>query len=155
MKKAILVIHGFVGSMYDNEYLMNYLEYDNRFKVFARTLPGHDKHDNYQKAEYTEWITFVESWIEEIISMGYKKIYVIGHSMGGILAGYLASKYKEVKKIVFLNAAFHTLNFNQNHSYLIASIGSSCAAFLAGYHPKKIPVSVHTAKLITMLHTCM
>lgn len=114
MKKAILVIHGFVGSMYDNEYLMNYLEYDNRFKVFARTLPGHDKHDNYQKAEYTEWITFVESWIEEIISMGYKKIYVIGHSMGGVLAGHLASKYKEVKKIVFLNAAFHTLNFNQN-----------------------------------------
>ena len=27
----------------------------------------------------------------------------------------------------------------------MASIGSSCAAFLAGYHPKNTPVTVHTA----------
>ena len=114
MKKAVLIIHGFVGTLYDNEYLMNYLELDNRFKVFARTLPGHHTNDNYQHVEYTEWIDFVDSWIEEIISYGYKNIYVIGHSMGGILTGHLASKYKEVKKIVFLNAAFHYLNFKQN-----------------------------------------
>ena len=29
------------------------------------------------------------------------------------------------------------------------------AAFLAGYHPKKTPVNVHTAKLITMVHASM
>lgn len=114
MKKAILVIHGFVGSTYDNEYLTNYLELDRRFKVFTRTLPGHDRHDNYQHVEYTEWIEFVDDWIEEIISYGYKNIYIIGHSMGGVLGAYLASKYKEVKKIVFINAAFNYLNINQN-----------------------------------------
>mgnify|MGYP006887145254 CR=1 FL=1 len=32
------------------------------------------------------------------------------------------------------------------YSYLIASIGSKSAAFLAGYHPKKTPVTVQTAK---------
>lgn len=37
------------------------------------------------------------------------------------------------------------------YSYLIASIGSSLAAFFAGYHPKKTPVNVQTAKLIIML----
>ena len=114
MKKAILIIHGFVGSLYDNEYLMNYLELDNRFKVFAKTLPGHHINDNYQKVEYMEWITCVDSWIQELIHYGYKSIYVIGHSMGGVLAGYLATKYKEVKKVVFLNAAFHYLNLKQN-----------------------------------------
>lgn len=114
MKKAILVIHGFVGSTYDNEYLTNYLELDRRFKVFTRTLPGHDRHDNYQHVEYTEWIEFVDDWIEEIISYGYKNIYIIGHSMGGVLGAYLASKYKEVKKIVFINAAFNYLNINHN-----------------------------------------
>ncbi len=112
--KAVLIIHGFVGSLYDNEYLTNYLNLDRKFNVFARTLPGHHTNDNYQKVEYTEWLKFVDNWIEEIISYGYKSIYVIGHSMGGILAGYLASKYPEVKKVVFLNAAFHYLNFKQN-----------------------------------------
>ena len=38
------------------------------------------------------------------------------------------------------------------YSYLMASIGSSLAAFLAGYHPKNTPVNVHTAKLMIMLH---
>lgn len=37
------------------------------------------------------------------------------------------------------------------YSYLIASIGSGLAAFFAGYHPKKTPVNVQTAKLIIML----
>ena len=37
MKKAVLLIHGFVGSLYDNEYLMNYLELDKKFDVFAYT----------------------------------------------------------------------------------------------------------------------
>lgn len=114
MRKAVLIIHGFVGTLYDNEYLTNYLNLDRRFDVFARTLPGHHTNDNYQKVEYVKWIDFVEHWVEEIISYGYKSIYVIGHSMGGILAGRLAFKYKEIKKIVFLNAAFHYLNFKQN-----------------------------------------
>ena len=114
MRKAVLVIHGFVGSLYDNEYLTNYLNLDRKFDVFARTLPGHHTNDNYQKVEYSEWIKFVDSWIEEIILYGYNAIYVVGHSMGGILAGHIASKYPKVKKIVFLNAAFHYLNFKQN-----------------------------------------
>lgn len=114
MKKAVLIIHGFVGSLYDNEYLMNYLELDNKFKVFSRTLPGHHHNDNYQKVEYDEWLRFCDNWINDIIKYGYKEIYLIGHSMGGILVGYLASKYKEIKKIVFINAAFNYLNLKQN-----------------------------------------
>ena len=42
-----------------------------------------------------------------------------------------------------------------SYSYLSASMGSSCAAFLAGYHPKNTPVNVQTAKLITMVHGSM
>ena len=32
------------------------------------------------------------------------------------------------------------------YSYLNATIGSSCEAFFAGYHPKNIPVAAHTRK---------
>ena len=114
MRKAVLIIHGFVGSLYDNEYLMNYLKFDHKFDVFARTLPGHHETYSYQKVEYMDWIKFVEGEVEDLIKFGYRKIYLIGHSMGGVLASHLASKYKEVKKIVFLNAAFNYLNFKQN-----------------------------------------
>ena len=41
MRKAVLIIHGFVGCLGDNEYLMNYLTFDRKFDVFSRTLPGH------------------------------------------------------------------------------------------------------------------
>lgn len=114
MRKAVLIIHGFVGCLYDNEYLMNYLELDHKFDVFARTLPGHYEDENYQKVSFKEWIDFIDSTIHNLLSFGYGEIYIIGHSMGGILASYAASKYKQVKKVVFLNAAFNYLNLKQN-----------------------------------------
>ena len=112
-RKAIVIIHGFTGNLYDNEYLMNYLELDSSFDVFAETLPGHNK-DRFSDASVNEWKKSVDNLMIKLINNGYKTIYVVGHSMGGILAAYIASKYKEIKKVVFVNAAFDYLNFKQN-----------------------------------------
>lgn len=117
-RKAVLIIHGFTGSLYENEYLMNYLELDPNYDVYARTLPGHNM-DRFSSAKMKDWIEFVSKEIEELIGNGYRSIYVIGHSMGGILATILASKYKEIKKLVLINAAFDYLNFKQNKDDLI------------------------------------
>ena len=125
MKKAVLIVHGFVGSLYDNEYLMNYLEYDKNFKVFAKTLPGHHTNDNYQKSEFTEWIRFMDLWIEEIINHGYKTIYIVGHSMGGVLACYLASKYSEIKKLVLAAPAFKYMTFDEDEFKLTHALKNS------------------------------
>lgn len=107
-RKAILVVHGFAGGTYDQEELANYLELNRGFDVFQFTLPGHEK--NLSKVERQEWITSSEEQIEWLIRNGYKKIYLIGHSMGGVIATYLASKYKEVKKLVLAAPAFQYLN---------------------------------------------
>ena len=112
-RKAIIIIHGFTGNLYDNEYLMNYLECDSSFDVFAKTLPGHNK-DRFSDATIDDWKNSVDEEIKNLIHNGYRTIYVVGHSMGGILACYIASRYREVKKIVFVNAAFDYLNFKQN-----------------------------------------
>ena len=112
-RKAIVIIHGFTGNLYDNEYLMNYLEYNPFFDVYAETLPGHNQ-DRFSDASVNDWKKSIDNEIEKLIQNGYHTIYVIGHSMGGILASYVASKYKEVKKIVLVNAAFDYLNFKQN-----------------------------------------
>ncbi len=118
LRKAVLLIHGFTGNLYDNEYLMNYLEYEPSLDIYAKTLPGHDR-DRFSDCKYNEWVNFVSSEIDNLKKNGYRTIYVIGHSMGGILASITASKYKEVKKLVLVNAAFDYFNFKQNKIDLI------------------------------------
>lgn len=107
-KKAILIIHGFAGGTYDQEDLANHLELNKNFDVFQFTLPGHEK--NLSKIERTEWIKSSEEFVEWLIQNGYNRIYLIGHSMGGVIATYLASKYGEVKKLVLAAPAFQYLN---------------------------------------------
>lgn len=111
-RKAVLIIHGFTGSLSDNEYLMNQLQLNSKFDVYAWTLPAHEK-NILNKVKYTDWVDAVDNQINYLIEHGYHRIYVIGHSMGGLLAGYLASKYKEIKKIVFLSAAYDYFSINQ------------------------------------------
>lgn len=111
-KKAILIIHGFAGGTYDEEELANYLELNINFDVFQFTLPGHDK--NLSKVEHQTWISASEEKIRWLIKNGYSNIYLIGHSMGGVIATYLASKYKEVKKLVLAAPSFHYLNVINN-----------------------------------------
>ena len=57
-RKAILIIHGFAGGTYDQEYLANELELQSHFDVFTFTLPGHDnngfskiKMENHRKED--------------------------------------------------------------------------------------------------------
>ena len=122
-KKAILIIHGFAGGTYDQEELASYLELNRNFDVFQFTLPGHER--NLSKVEHDEWIKKSEQQIEWLISNRYNKIYLIGHSMGGVIATYLASKYIEVKKLVLAAPAFHYLsvikeNLNVSKSLQVA-----------------------------------
>ncbi len=109
-RKAVLIIHGFGGGPYDLEYLTNMLEVNRKFDTYTFTLPGHDV--GIGTVDRKDWVKSVDEHMEMLINYGYKDIYVIGHSMGGVLASYVASKYKEVKKLVLLAPAFHYLNFN-------------------------------------------
>ena len=106
--KAILIIHGFAGGTYDEEYLANYLELNKHFDVFIFTLPGHDVKDK-RKATCEEWMNESEKQLKRLIRKKYKKIYLVGHSMGGVIATHLAKKYKEVKKLVLVAPAFTSL----------------------------------------------
>ena len=69
-----------------------------------------------------DWINKTEEMVDFLIKNKYKTIYVIGHSMGGVLAARLASKYKQVKKLVLLAAAFRYLEFKDNNIDVVKSI---------------------------------
>ena len=109
-RKAILMIHGFVGGNYDYGNFQNELEYIRNFDVFTFTLPGHEK-TIVKDVKYNEWLDESTKQIELLISHGYKTIYVIGHSMGGVIATHLASIYPQVKKLVLVAPAFRYFYF--------------------------------------------
>ena len=111
-RKAILIIHGFAGGTYDEEELANRLELNKFYDVYQYTLPGHSK--NLSKVKYQDWIKKSEDMMNFLIDNGYKSIYVIGHSMGGVIACYLASKYKEVRKLVLCAPAFQYLSIEKD-----------------------------------------
>ena len=113
-KKAILMIHGFVGGIYDFGNFQNELTLKKQFDVFTFTLPGHEK-TIVTGVKYEQWIKEAEKQIEMIIDNNYKTIYVIGHSMGGVIATHLASKYKEVKKLVLAAPAFRYFDFKEGN----------------------------------------
>ena len=112
-RKAILIIHGFAGGTHDEEKLANFLERSAKFDVYSFTLPGHDKR-TFKSVRYTEWIRAAEEQVESLIDYGYKNIYLVGHSMGGVIASYLAGRYKEVKKVVLAAPSFRYLTVSSS-----------------------------------------
>lgn len=122
-RKAILLIHGFAGGNWDYGDLGNELQLYLDFDVYTFTLPGHDK-IIISKVTKDDWIKAAETQIEKLINHGYKKIYIVGHSMGGVIACHLAQKYKEVKKLVLAAPAFKYLSFN-GEKIDLASINKS------------------------------
>ena len=65
-RKAILLIHGFVGGIYDYDDLPNLLEVKRNFDVYTFTLPGHEKHI-VKDVKYEEWIKAADNQIKFLI----------------------------------------------------------------------------------------
>ena len=125
---AVLFIHGFVGGNYDYANFPNELEVRKKFDVFTFTLPGHDK-IIVKNVKFEEWISSAEEQINFLLAHNYHTIYVIGHSMGGVIATHLASKYKEIKKLVLVAPAFRYFYFKdgtiniKNHCFYMPNAG--------------------------------
>lgn len=114
-KKAILIIHGFSGGTFDEEYLAHELELNSKYDVYNFTLPGHDG-EFKDKITYESWIQKCDEEMKFLINNGYKKIYLVGHSMGGVLACLMASKYPQVKKLVLGAPAFRIFGFEDGNT---------------------------------------
>ena len=107
-KKAVLIIHGFAGTTKDQEPLFYALNSTWTYDTYNFVLPGHDRVTYSINKDM--WIKSAEEHLEKLVNLGYKKVYVVGHSMGGVLATHLALKYpKYVKKLVLLAPAFDYL----------------------------------------------
>lgn len=106
--KGCLCIHGFTGEPWEVEPIAESLRKQKDWLVYAPTLPGHGPDGDLRTVTYQHWLYMVEVAAEELIKR-CEEVYVIGFSMGGLLACYIAAKY-EIKKLVLLSAAAYYLN---------------------------------------------
>ena len=102
MKKTIILIHGYLSDYHDFSNLPKYLIklYD---QVIILNLPGHGKYQDINNFKINNTIKMVENEVEYYLTKG--SVDIIGFSMGGALARYIASKYQKVNNVVLLAPA--------------------------------------------------
>ena len=106
-----LLIHGYTGGPYEIGPLAEYLDENTDWHIEVPTLAGHGKELHLEDTTYKDWITSAEESLQELATK-YDQIYLIGFSMGGMIAAYLATKYN-IEKLVLLATAGKYLDFNQ------------------------------------------
>ena len=89
-KDGIYIIHGFTNTTYETRDLAKYLG-EQGFYAKAINLPGHGTTpEDCNRTKFTDWIEFTEQGVAEMSSR-CDNIYVIGISMGSVLALHLSS----------------------------------------------------------------
>ena len=89
---GVYLIHGFSSTTYEIKGLAKFLA-NNGFHTVANNLPGHGTNvKECNKVRYTDWIDKVTQDVAQLASVS-EKIYVVGCSMGAVLALYLASVF--------------------------------------------------------------
>lgn len=106
-----LCIHGFTGSPYEVEPLVDFLKKHTDWEIAAPTLPGHGETLQLKGVRYKDWIKHAEEELKKLM-VKCETVYVIGFSMGGLIAAYLAVNYP-VKKLVLLSPAAYYVNPKQ------------------------------------------
>ncbi|MBP3949956.1 alpha/beta hydrolase [Bacillus suaedae] len=106
-----LCLHGFTGEPWEVEPVATYFLKHKKWLVYTPTLPGHGPQGNLKDVTYADWVLKAELAVKELLRR-CEKVYVIGFSMGGMLACYIAAKY-QVEKLVLLSAAAYYVNPQQ------------------------------------------
>lgn len=105
MSIGVLMLHGFSGGPYEIMPLANFIKENTDWIIETPTFTGHGDMDILSlkgyKAEH--WLMDAEIAYRNLAKK-VDKIFVIGFSMGGIIALYLAKRYP-VSKLILLSAA--------------------------------------------------
>lgn len=110
------VIHGYTGGPYEIDPLITYLKAETNWKIVVPVLEGHGRELELTNVAYEVWLEDTEKALEALIEQ-CEKVYVIGFSMGGMIASYLAATH-EVDKLVLLAPARKYVSFK----YLAKSV---------------------------------
>jgi carboxylesterase len=106
-----LIIHGYTGGPHEVEPLAEFLRKETDWHIEVPTLPGHGKKLDLNDVSYKDWIDSAEEALQKMQEW-CQKMYLVGFSMGGMIAAYLAGKY-HIDKLVLLAPSRKYLSFKQ------------------------------------------
>ncbi len=103
MKTGVLCIHGFTGGPFEVEPFSDFLMEQTDWLVEIPTLPGHGEKLALKSIVAESWMMEAELALKRL-KKAADRIIIVGFSMGGLIAMYLAMRYK-VDRLVLLSAA--------------------------------------------------
>ncbi|AYC30371.1 alpha/beta hydrolase [Paenisporosarcina cavernae] len=103
MTTGVLCIHGFTGGPYEVLPFAHYLREKTDWTIAVPTLPGHGSTLQLKNWNAENWLMEAETAYRNL-SRDVDRVIVVGFSMGGLIALYLAMRYP-VHKLVLLSAA--------------------------------------------------
>ncbi|RYG71879.1 alpha/beta fold hydrolase [Lentibacillus lipolyticus] len=106
-----LLIHGYTGGPHEIEPLVAYLREHTDWEVEVPTLPGHGLNLELDNVTHIAWLAAAEDALRKMQEKT-DKLYLIGFSMGGMIAAYLASRH-HIDKLVLLAPSRKYLSFRQ------------------------------------------
>ena len=90
--EAVLLIHGFTGTAAQMRPLAEVLKAEG-YAVRGVLLPGHGENlAAMERSSWTDWLSGPEEILREMLAK-YRKVDVVGYSMGGLIALNLAARY--------------------------------------------------------------
>lgn len=121
MKTGCLIIHGYTGGPYEVDPLRVYLEEHTDWRVEVPVLTGHGDELNLTDVPYEVWLEDAEA-VLKVLQESCDLVYIIGFSMGGMIAAYLAGIH-QIDKLVLLSTARKYLSFKYLSYYVGKMIG--------------------------------
>ncbi len=92
-REAVLIIHGFTGRTSEMVYLATELN-NHGYTVSVPRLPGHGTNGrDFLQSDGEQWLRHVTDVFLQLRT-DYERVYVVGLSMGGVLAALLASRFE-------------------------------------------------------------
>jgi carboxylesterase len=101
---GVLISHGFMGTPQSVSYIGEKLaQYG--YSVFAPRLQGHGTHyDDLEKCKLYDWFESLEEGYKQL-KQKCTTVFVLGQSMGGALALWLAQAHPEIAGVILVNPA--------------------------------------------------
>lgn len=119
MKRAVLLIHGFAENCETSfSQFLSSVKF-RRYDVIKYNILGHDPEDKEEPFDHEKELERINAMCLDLVN-NYDEVNIIGFSLGGALAGYLASKYK-INKLVMIAPAYKYFHSTELSKMLLST----------------------------------